>query len=112
MSFTYDYNDSETSESFELPHVLGHDDLETAVEESDNPIPNIRKGLAGVHDLPVSLRPGHFLCLLAHGCTSRCRASDAHVVLRRVLSSGCFRASIVPVAISLARLWKVRDASP
>ena len=55
MSSSYDHNDSETSESFESPHVLDHDDLEAVVGESDNPILNFRKALAGVHDLPVSL---------------------------------------------------------
>ena len=54
MSFAYDQNDSETSESFESPRVLDHDDLEAVVGESDHPISNLRQGLAGVHDLPVS----------------------------------------------------------
>ena len=55
MSFAYDHNDSETSESFASPRVHDHDELEAVVGESDDPIPTLRQGLAGVHDLPVSL---------------------------------------------------------
>ena len=63
MSSTYDHNDSETSESFESPRLLDHDDLESVVGEPDNPVPNLRKGLAGVHDLPVGLRTWSFSLL-------------------------------------------------
>ena len=63
MSSTYDYNDSETSESLESPRLLDHDDLESVVGESDNPVANLRKGLAGVHDLPVSLTTWSFSLL-------------------------------------------------
>ena len=63
MSFTFDHNDSEIIESFESPRVLDHDDFEAVVGESDNPVPNLRKSLAGVHDLPVSLTTWSFFLL-------------------------------------------------
>lgn len=65
MSFTYDDNDSEISESFESPRVFDNDDLEAVVGESDNPITNLRRSLAGVHDLPVSLTTWSFFLLVS-----------------------------------------------
>ena len=60
MSCTYDHDNSGTDESFESPRFLNHDDLEDnqpvvgLMTESDSPIPDIHKGLDGIHDMPVS----------------------------------------------------------
>ena len=111
MSFNYYHNDPETSESFETLRILDRDDSEDSesavgpVTEPDGPRFDFHAGLGGGHHMPVSLP-----CLiqsrslLAKRYHPRCRASDAHVVPRGALSSGCSLASIALVAINPARL--------
>ena len=61
MSSTYDRNDFETSESFETPRILHHDDFEDngfvarPVMDSESPAYILHAGLGGVHHMPVSL---------------------------------------------------------
>ena len=112
MSSTYYHNDPEASESFENPRVLNRgDDSEYnhlvvgPVTEPDSAILDLEAGLDGIHQMPVSLPYLIFgLFLLANGWHPRCRASNAHVVLRGASISGCSLASIALAAINPARL--------
>lgn len=116
MPFIHNHNDNGVTESFETFRILDHDDVEDTLSvaepttDSDIPAFLSHAGLGDVRHLPVS--PSylvHGVFLLADSCHPRCRASDAPAAPSAASNSGCSPESIALVAISPARLRKVRE---